>query len=105
MPAGNRSAGLAAATDRLAASRAPPVGLTGRDRLRTMSLEALPAPREVARPEGRRRRREARTAGMASLDRPKLRPLSAQRVICDGQTYAALADPLGVFTDPILIPI
>lgn len=42
---------------------------------------------------------------MASLDRPKLRPLSAQRFEHQGQVYAALVDPLGVFVDPVLIPI
>ncbi|SIO65481.1 hypothetical protein SAMN05444166_7707 [Singulisphaera sp. GP187] len=42
---------------------------------------------------------------MASLDRPKLRPLSAQRFEHQGQTYAAIADPLGVFLEPVLIPI
>jgi AmmeMemoRadiSam system protein B len=43
---------------------------------------------------------------MASLERPKLRPLlSAQRFEHDGQTYAALEDPLGAFDEPVLIPI
>jgi AmmeMemoRadiSam system protein B len=42
---------------------------------------------------------------MASLDQPKLRVLSAQRLEHQGQEYAALEDPLGVFTDPVLIPI
>ncbi|WP_406696855.1 AmmeMemoRadiSam system protein B [Singulisphaera sp. Ch08] len=42
---------------------------------------------------------------MASLDRPKLRPLSARRFEHQGQTYAAIADPLGVFLEPVLIPL
>ena len=42
---------------------------------------------------------------MGSLDRPKLRPLSAQRFEHDGRFYAALEDPLGVFTDPVLVPL
>jgi len=42
---------------------------------------------------------------MASLDRPKLRPLSAQRFEHEGQVFAAIVDPLGVFLDPVLIPI
>lgn len=42
---------------------------------------------------------------MATLDRPKLRPLSARRVDHRGQAYAAIEDPLGVFSDPILMPI
>ncbi len=42
---------------------------------------------------------------MASLDRPKLRPLSAQRYEHEGRTYAVIADPLGVFTEPVLVPI
>ena len=42
---------------------------------------------------------------MASLERPKLRPLSAQRLEHQGRSYAALEDPLGVFDDPVLIPL
>jgi MEMO1 family protein len=42
---------------------------------------------------------------MASLDRPKLRPLSAQWIERWGQTYAELQDPLRGFTDPVRIPI
>jgi AmmeMemoRadiSam system protein B len=42
---------------------------------------------------------------MASLERPKLRPLSTQRFEYQGKTYAALEDPLGVFDEPVLIPI
>lgn len=42
---------------------------------------------------------------MASLDRPKLRPLSARRFDHEGQSYVLLEDPLGVFRDPVLIPI
>ncbi len=42
---------------------------------------------------------------MGSLDRPKLRPLSAQRFEHEGRLYVALEDPVGVFTDPVLIPL
>ena len=42
---------------------------------------------------------------MSSLDRPKLRPLSAQRLEHEGRSYAALEDPYGVFADPVLVPI
>jgi len=42
---------------------------------------------------------------MASLDFPKLRPLSVQRFEHEGQSFAALIDPLGVFQDPVLVPI
>ena len=42
---------------------------------------------------------------MASLERPKLRPLSAQRFEHEGEEYALLEDPLRVFTDPVLIPL
>jgi AmmeMemoRadiSam system protein B len=42
---------------------------------------------------------------MASLERPKLRSLSAQRFDYEGRTYAVLEDPLGVFDEPVLIPI
>ncbi|MHC5541874.1 AmmeMemoRadiSam system protein B, partial [Singulisphaera rosea] len=42
---------------------------------------------------------------MATLDRPRLRPLSARRLEHKGIVYVALEDPLGVFTDPVLIPI
>jgi len=41
---------------------------------------------------------------MASLDRPKLRPLAAHRFEHEGRTYAALEDPLGVFSEPVLVP-
>ncbi len=42
---------------------------------------------------------------MATLDRPKLRPLSAQRFDHQGQSYALIQDPLGAFAGPVLIPI
>jgi len=42
---------------------------------------------------------------MGSLDRPKLRPLSAQRLDHEGKAYAVLEDPLGLFENPFLIPI
>lgn len=41
---------------------------------------------------------------MASLDRPKLRPLTAQRIEHEGQSFALVEDPLRVLSDPILIP-
>jgi AmmeMemoRadiSam system protein B len=42
---------------------------------------------------------------MPTLDRPKLRPLNARRFDRDGQSYALLQDPLGAFTDPVLVPL
>jgi len=42
---------------------------------------------------------------MTTLDRPKLRPLSASRFDHQGQSYALLQDPLGVFTGPVLVPL
>lgn len=42
---------------------------------------------------------------MSSLDRPKLRPLTARRFDRDGLSYALLQDPLGAFTDPVLVPL
>ena len=42
---------------------------------------------------------------MRDVDRPKLRPLSGRREQFEGQEYVVLEDPLGVFRDPILIPI
>jgi AmmeMemoRadiSam system protein B len=42
---------------------------------------------------------------MATLDRPLLRPLSAQRLDHQGQSYALLQDPLGVFSSPILLAL
>jgi AmmeMemoRadiSam system protein B len=42
---------------------------------------------------------------MPSLERPKLRPLSARRFDRDGLSYALLQDPLGAFTDPVLVPL
>ena len=42
---------------------------------------------------------------MATLDRPKLRPLPAQRFDHEGQSYALIQDPLGAFTSPVLIPL
>lgn len=42
---------------------------------------------------------------MASLDRPKLRPLSASRFDHQGRSYALIQDPLGSFTDPVLVPL
>lgn len=42
---------------------------------------------------------------MASLERPKLRPLSARRYDQEGQAFVALEDPLGVVANPVLIPL
>jgi AmmeMemoRadiSam system protein B len=42
---------------------------------------------------------------MPTLDRPKLRPLSAQRFDHEGQSFALLQDPLGVFPSPVLVPL
>ena len=42
---------------------------------------------------------------MTTLDRPKLRPLSASRFDYQGQPYALLQDPLGAFTSPVLVPL
>lgn len=39
------------------------------------------------------------------LDRPRLRPLSADRYDHQGQAFAALADPLGAFADRVLVPL
>jgi MEMO1 family protein len=42
---------------------------------------------------------------MASLDRPKLRPLSGRRVDHQGQPFVALEDSLGLFAGQVLIPL
>ena len=42
---------------------------------------------------------------MASLDRPKLRPLSGRQVVHQGQSYVALEDSLGLFVGQVLIPL
>ncbi|MGC8642612.1 MAG: AmmeMemoRadiSam system protein B [Isosphaeraceae bacterium] len=42
---------------------------------------------------------------MATLDRPKLRPLSASRFDHEGRSYALIQDPLGAFTNPVLVPL
>jgi MEMO1 family protein len=42
---------------------------------------------------------------MATLDRPKLRPMHARRIDHQGQALVALEDPLGVATGPTLIPM
>jgi AmmeMemoRadiSam system protein B len=42
---------------------------------------------------------------MGSLDRPKLRPLLANRHDHAGTAYAALSDPTGLIPAPILIPL
>jgi AmmeMemoRadiSam system protein B len=42
---------------------------------------------------------------MATLDRPKLRPLSAQRFDHDGLSYALIRDPSGVLSSPVLVPL
>jgi len=42
---------------------------------------------------------------MATLERPKLRPMSLRRVDHDGQVLVALEDPLGVAPGPVLVPM
>lgn len=42
---------------------------------------------------------------MATLDRPKLRPMQARRVDHQGQALVALEDPLGIASGSTLIPI
>ena len=42
---------------------------------------------------------------IATLDRPRLRPLSGRRIEHLGHEYLALTDPLGAFRDSVLIPI
>jgi AmmeMemoRadiSam system protein B len=40
----------------------------------------------------------------SSLERPKLRPLSARRIEHQGQSFVVLQDPAGVVPQPLLIP-
>ena len=42
---------------------------------------------------------------MATLDRPKLRPLSAKRYDHEGQAFVALENPLGVAKAPVFVPL
>src|SRR5438874_1267457 len=42
---------------------------------------------------------------MSSLERPKLRPLSARRIEHQGQSFVMLQDPSGVVPQPVLIPL
>jgi AmmeMemoRadiSam system protein B len=42
---------------------------------------------------------------MASLETPRLRPLSARRVSHLGREYVALEDPRGLFLDPVLVTL
>ncbi|WP_148593990.1 AmmeMemoRadiSam system protein B [Aquisphaera giovannonii] len=42
---------------------------------------------------------------MSSLDRPRLRPLSARRFEHEGKSYALIEDPQGAFRDPVLVPL
>lgn len=42
---------------------------------------------------------------MATLERPKLRPMHARRVDHQGQSLVALEDPLGVASGPVMIPM
>ncbi|WP_165222664.1 AmmeMemoRadiSam system protein B [Aquisphaera insulae] len=42
---------------------------------------------------------------MSSLERPRLRPLSARRIEHEGRSFAMLQDPLGAFRDPVLVPL
>ena len=42
---------------------------------------------------------------MATLDRPRLRLLSASRIDQRGEPFVALEDPMGLATSPVLIPL
>ena len=42
---------------------------------------------------------------MATLDRPKLRPMNARRVDHEGQPFVSLEDPLGISPSPVMIPM
>ncbi|HMF38268.1 MAG TPA: hypothetical protein VKF17_16615, partial [Isosphaeraceae bacterium] len=42
---------------------------------------------------------------MTTLDRPKFRPLAASRFDHQGQSYVLLQDPLGAFTNPVLVSL
>lgn len=42
---------------------------------------------------------------MATLERPKLRPLPARKFDRDGQSYALIHDPAGAFYHPVLVPL
>jgi len=42
---------------------------------------------------------------MATLERPRFRPLPGRRVEHQGRTFVALSDPLGAFAGSVLIPI
>jgi AmmeMemoRadiSam system protein B len=42
---------------------------------------------------------------MATLDRPRLRPLSASRIDQRGEPFVALEDPMGLAPNPVLIPL
>jgi len=42
---------------------------------------------------------------MATLERPKLRPLPARRFDHDGLSYALIQDPAGAFSNPVLVPL
>jgi MEMO1 family protein len=42
---------------------------------------------------------------MATLDRPRLRPLSASRLDQRGEPFVVLEDPMGLAPDPVLIPL
>jgi AmmeMemoRadiSam system protein B len=41
---------------------------------------------------------------MSSLERPKLRPLTARRIEHQGQLFVMLQDPTGVVSHPVLVP-
>jgi MEMO1 family protein len=42
---------------------------------------------------------------MSSLERPKLRPLTARRIEQQGQSFVMLQDPSGVVPQPVVIPL
>lgn len=42
---------------------------------------------------------------MTMLDRPKLRPLHVQRLDHEGRAYVTLSDPLGIASNPVMVPL
>src|SRR5829696_3720561 len=90
-------------TMRSTSSRITSRRLTGSSRLRTIvdSIESAggDAGSRVLAPC-----RVPRNAPMASLDRPRLRPLSFSRHEHGGAEFIALEDSLGVVPAPVLVP-
>lgn len=86
--------------------RTASIGLTTLDPSRTIALsQGVSDERSGAWPRGIEPLSDQGKAGMSSLDRPKLRPLSARRFEHQGRNFVALEDPLGVVDNPVLIPI